>query len=51
MLNSARRALAIPNVPSHALLSSGILASFAWLLFDDRIHPVVVYLLQMYLTF
>jgi hypothetical protein len=33
------------------LLSIGTLASFGWLLLQGKIHPLVLYLLQVYLTF
>lgn len=52
MLDSARtRVEALPKIPVNVLLSAGTLTSFAWLLFQDHIHPAVMYLLQVYLTF
>ena len=52
MLESARnRVVALPRVPTKVWLSAGILASFGWLLIQNEIHPIVVYLLQLYLTF
>ena len=53
MLDSARKfvAVAAPQVPVKALLSVASVGSFAWLLAQDRIHPFVVYLLQLYLAF
>ncbi len=60
MLESARnRDVAISKVPAEVLaklpvevlLSAGTLLSFAWLLLQNKIHPIVVYLLQVYLTF
>ncbi len=52
MLQSARnRVVALPRIPTQILLSAGILASFGWLLLQDKIHPMVIYLLQIYLTF
>ncbi len=52
MLESARnRDVAISRVPAQAVLSAGTLLSFAWLLLQGKIHPIVVYLLQVYLTF
>ena len=52
MLESARnRDVAISRVPAQGLLSAGILLSFAWLLLQGKVHPIVVYLLQVYLTF
>ncbi len=38
-------------VPAQVLFSAGTLLSFAWLLLQNKIHPIVVYLLQVYLTF
>lgn len=51
MLESLRRAIAVPQVPVHWLLSVATIASFGWLLTQDRIHPLVVYCLQLYLSF
>ena len=34
-----------------AVLSTGTIGSFAWLLAQDMINPFVVYLLQLYLAF
>ncbi len=57
MLESARnRDIAISKVPAQVmpvqvLLSAGTVLSFAWLLLQNKIHPIVVYLLQIYLTF
>ena len=52
MLDSVRsRALAAPRIPVQALFSAGTLTSFAWLLLQNKIHPLFVYLLQVYLTF
>ncbi len=45
------RVPAISRVPFQVLLSAGTLLSFAWLLLQNKIHPIVVYLLQVYLTF
>lgn len=53
MLESARKlvSVAVPQVSVKLLFSVGSLAGFAWLLTQDRIHPFVVYLLQLYLAF
>ena len=57
MLESARnRDVAISRVPAQVapaqiVLSAGTLLSFGWLLLQNKIHPIVVYLLQVYLTF
>ena len=52
MLESARNRIeALPRVPVQILLSAGTITSFAWLLLQNRIHPALIYLLQVYLTF
>ncbi len=52
MLESARqRIITLPRVPTQLMLSVGTIASFSWLLLQDKIHPLVIYLLQAYLTF
>lgn len=52
MLESARRRiLAIPRVPTQQMLTIGTLASFGWLLLQNKIHPIIIYVLQVYLTF
>jgi len=52
MLEFARnRVVALPRVPVQVLLSAGTLVSFGWMLLQNRIHPIVIYLLQVYLTF
>ena len=52
MLESIRRRVqTVPRVPAEALLSVGTLSSFVWLLLQNKIHPIVIYLLQVYLTF
>jgi hypothetical protein len=51
MLDSIRRHVAVPYVPVKVLLSVGSLASFGWLLSHDLVHPIVIYALQIYLSF
>lgn len=51
MLESVRKHVAIPHLPAQVVYSAGALSSFLWLLAHDLVHPVVVYLLQVYLTF
>ena len=41
----------LSRVPVRALVSAGTISSFGWLLLQNKIHPVLVYLLQVYLTF
>lgn len=50
MLESVRK-LAVPYVPGKILVSATTIASFAWLLAQDRVHPLVVWALQLYLSF
>jgi hypothetical protein len=50
MLQAAARHLASVRVPLDRLVGAGVVASFLWLLFQDRIHPVVVHVLELYLT-
>lgn len=52
MLDSVRKyVVALPRVPAQALLTAGTVASFAWLLLHNWIHPIIIYALQVYLTF
>ncbi len=55
MLQSVRRALAYPavraeTIPTQALLTAAVVGGFVALLVEDRVHPVVIYLLQLYLS-
>ena len=51
MLDSVRKRVVIPYVPGRILLSAATVGSFAWLLAHDMIHPLVIYALQLYLSF
>jgi hypothetical protein len=52
MLDSLRESLALPHrLPLRTLLSAGSFATFGWLLSQDLVHPVVIYLFELYLTF
>ena len=42
---------AVPRLPVRVMASAGVVSSFVWLLAHDLIHPLVVYLLELYLTF
>ena len=46
-----RKLIAIPEVPVKVLLSAATLGSFGWLLAHGLVHPIVVYALQLYLSF
>jgi hypothetical protein len=47
----ARREMVLPHVPAKMLLSGAVIASFAWLLSQDMVQPIVIYALQLYLSF
>jgi len=51
MLDSVRKLATIPYVSGRVLLSAATVASFGWLLAHDMIHPLVIYALQLYLSF
>jgi len=51
MIASVRKVAALPAVPLPAIYSAAALLSFGWLLVQDRVHPLVVYCLQLYLSF
>jgi len=51
MLDSVRKHVAVPYVPGKVLLSAATVASFGWLLAHDQVHPLVIYALQLFLSF
>lgn len=51
MLDSLRKTVAIPQVPVRYWAPAVSLTAFGSLLAHDVIHPVVVFLLQLYLAF
>jgi hypothetical protein len=51
MLDSVRKHIAVPQVPVTVLLSVSTIASFLWLLSRDLVHPIVIYALEVYLSF
>jgi hypothetical protein len=42
---------ALRDLPLEKILGASSVAAFLWLLAQDRIHPVMVYLLELYLAF
>jgi hypothetical protein len=46
-----RRVSLLPQVPAKVLVSGATLASFSWLLAHDMVQPIVIYALQLYLSF
>jgi hypothetical protein len=51
MIDLVRKHVAVPHVPVRILLSVGTVAGFAGLLAHDMVHPLVIYALQLYLSF
>ncbi len=51
MLELVRKSAVIPRIPTKALFATGTMTAFVWLLAQDLIHPIVIYLLQLYLVF
>ena len=53
MLESLRKTVVLPRVSQNVAettVSAGVILTFLWLLIQDRVHPFVVYLAQLYLT-
>ena len=53
MLDLLRRTVALPEVSrsfAEIAVSAGVILTFLWLLIQDRVHPFVVYVAQLYLT-
>lgn len=51
MIEALRKSVALPRIPVDRVISVATVATFGWLLFSDRIHPLTVYILRFYLTF
>ena len=51
MLDTVRRSLALPRLRIDVALTALTAVSFGWLLMNDLIQPLAVYLLQLYLAF
>lgn len=51
MFERVLRRAEISELQVQCLLAGTAVATFGGLLFQDRIHPVVLYILQLYLTF
>ena len=50
MLQAVAKQLASLRVPADQIVGAGVVAAFFWLLLSDRIHPAVVYVLELFLT-
>jgi len=51
MVEFAKKLVAVPEIPMQWLAVAGTCTGFGWLLLQDRIHPLVVYCMQLYLSF
>lgn len=51
MLEQVRKRITVASLPLEWLLSVTSVGSFTWLLLQNQIHPLAVYLLQLYLSF
>ncbi|MEE8278435.1 MAG: hypothetical protein V3R89_06915 [Thermoanaerobaculia bacterium] len=51
MHRSIQRTDVLPRLPLQALYPVLSVLAFGWLLAQDLIQPIVIYLLQVYLTF
>jgi hypothetical protein len=51
MFDLVRKSVVVPQVSATAVLAVGTLASFAWLLTHDQIHPIFMYGLELFLAF
>jgi hypothetical protein len=51
MFERVQRRVALSELQVQVLLCGAALTSFGGLLFQDRVHPVAIYLLQLFLTF
>lgn len=50
MLRSARRIAAMPLVSTELIFSWVVLGSFLLLLVQDKVHPLLVFFLELYLS-
>jgi hypothetical protein len=51
MLETIRRSVVLPRVRVDYLATAATTLAFGWLLANDHIRPLAVYLLQLYLAF
>ncbi len=51
MLETLRRTAVVPRLRVDIVLAAATTFCFGWLLLRDLLHPVAVYLLQLYLAF
>jgi hypothetical protein len=51
MLDSVRKQIAVPQISATTVFAVSTVTSFLWLLSQDLVHPIVVYALEVYLSF
>ena len=51
MIESIRRALAFPRLPVQEIAAATTVLGFGWLLAHDLVQPIVIFMLELYLTF
>ena len=51
MFETLARRLTVLRLPVDRIVAVAAVGSFLWLLLDDRIHPLAIFLLQAYLSF
>ena len=51
MLEAIRKARVLPTVPAQTVAAAATFLAFGWLLFNDLIQPLAVFLLQLFLSF
>lgn len=50
MIKSAQRVLTLPAISVELVYSGVVVVGFLMLLLQDRIHPLAIYLLQLFLS-
>lgn len=50
MFQAVARHTASIRLPLDRIVGVSVVGAFVWLLLQDRIHPLAVYLLELYLT-
>lgn len=51
MLESLRKSVAVPQISLLPVATAVTALTFGWLLTRDLVHPLAVYMLQLYLSF
>ena len=51
MLDSVRKHIVVRQIPATTLFAVSTVGSFLWLLSQDLVHPIVIYALEVYLSF